>query len=152
MGPIIDLTHLSDDAELPIPPESPSCPPCLWLYLSSLVPHPDPRCQGYWKIRGSDARHMLAESREVPGQVGVYADAWSPPSSARPSPRVPVLEGVAVFQDGDIVSDYAGVRYSSRVAYDSAHEDGPDINRYLWESSSGRYLVDDRPSMFSLHY
>ena len=95
---------------------------------------------------------MLAESRAVPGQVGVFADAWSPPSSTRSSPRIHSLAGVAVFQDGDLITAYGGVRFPSRAAYDESFPGSSGVNRYLWESSSGASVIDGRPSLHTLHY
>ena len=59
---------------------------------------------------------VLGVSLAVPGQVGMFADAYHPPSRLfsfrRPRSRV----GVAVFQAGDVVTDYGGCLYRSKAS------------------------------------
>ena len=61
---------------------------------------------------------MLGVSLAVLGQVGVFADAYHPLSRLvslrRPRSRV----GVAVFQAGDVITDYGGCPYPSKASYE----------------------------------
>ena len=138
---LVVLAALGDDLPL-----------CLVPHAEFLVPHPDPLLRSrFWKIRGSDERLMLGVSLAVPGQVEVFADAYHPPSRLgslrRPRSRV----GVAVFQAGDVVTDYGGCPYPSKASYERQNH-GIGSNQYLWESDRRSLVVDGRPDGFCLYY
>ena len=93
---------------------------------------------------------MLGPSTVVPGQIGLFADAWSPPA-----PRAGLRSSVAlapvplsqvVFPIDTYFLRYEGVEYSPPSLYT-----GPD-NRYLFRSP--RVLVDGSPrsSLPEVHY
>jgi hypothetical protein len=131
-------------ADVPNWPLPTVMPLCLRPYAQFLVAHP--LCPGYYKILGRVDKLMLGESRQVPGQIGVFADA----SFARqPGARPVSFTRRAVFEVDELVSEYEGVRYAGYHLYENAMAASlvdPTDNQFLWESDLYPYfVVDGRP-------